>query len=67
VKTADVVIVGSGSLAQGIVYALSQVATNSMQIAVIGRSDRKISRIALIANARGELQCIRSLFPFSDP
>jgi hypothetical protein len=52
VKTADVVIVGSGSLAQGIVYALSQVATNSMQIAVIGRSEAKISRIALIANAR---------------
>jgi hypothetical protein len=51
-KTADIVIVGSGSLAQGIVYALSQIARDSMRIAIIGRSAAKISRIALIANAR---------------
>lgn len=52
VKTADVVIIGSGSLARGIVYALSQVATDSLRIAVIGRSTAKVSRMALIANAR---------------
>jgi hypothetical protein len=38
VKTADIVIIGSGSLAQDIVYALSQVATGSLRIAIIGRS-----------------------------
>ncbi|HEY2118419.1 MAG TPA: hypothetical protein VGH37_04470 [Candidatus Acidoferrum sp.] len=53
-KTADTVIVGSGSLAQGIVYALSQVAKDSLRVAIIGRSAAKISRIALIANARAE-------------
>jgi hypothetical protein len=37
-KTADVVILGFGSLANGIVYALSQVFTGSLQIAIIGRS-----------------------------
>jgi hypothetical protein len=52
VKTADVVIVGSGSLARGVVYALSQVATGSLRIAIIGRSTAKVSRMALIANAR---------------
>jgi hypothetical protein len=52
VKTADIVIIGSGSLAQGIVYALSQVAMGSLRIAIIGRSTAKVSRIALIANAR---------------
>jgi hypothetical protein len=52
VKTADVVILGSGSLANGIVYALSQVFTGSLQIAIIGRSTVKVSRTALIANAR---------------
>jgi hypothetical protein len=52
VKTADVVIAGSGSLAQGIVYALSQAAMDSLRIAVIGRSSAKVSRIAQIANAR---------------
>jgi hypothetical protein len=52
VKTADVVIVGSGSLAQGIVYALSQGAMDSLRIVVIGRSMAKVSRMALIANAR---------------
>jgi hypothetical protein len=51
-KTADVVIIGSGSLARGIVYALYQVATGSLRIAVIGRSAAKVARIVLIANAR---------------
>ncbi|HMI53504.1 MAG TPA: hypothetical protein VK525_18460 [Candidatus Saccharimonadales bacterium] len=51
-KTADVAILGSGSLANGIVHALSQVSAGSLQIAIIGRSTAKISRMALIANAR---------------
>jgi len=52
VKTADVAILGSGSLANGIVHALSQVFTDSLRIAIIGRSTVKISQMALIANAR---------------
>jgi len=52
VKTADIVIIGSGSLAHGIVYALSQVAAGSLRIAIIGRSGAKVSRMTLIANAR---------------
>jgi hypothetical protein len=52
VKTADIVIIGSGSLAHGIVYALSQTATGSLRIAIIGRSETKVSQMALIANAR---------------
>jgi len=52
VKTADIVIIGSGSLAHGIVYALSQVAAGSLRIAIIGRSGAKVSQMALIANAR---------------
>lgn len=51
-KTADVIIVGSGSLAQGIVYTLSQVATDSLRVAIVGRSAAKVSRITFIANAR---------------
>jgi shikimate 5-dehydrogenase len=42
VKTADVVIIGSGSLANGIVYALSQMATGSFRVAIIGRSTVKV-------------------------
>jgi hypothetical protein len=52
VKTADIVIIGSGSLARGIVYALSQAAMGSLRIAVIGRSTTKVSPVALMANAR---------------
>src|SRR5260370_37514639 len=52
VKTADVVIIGSGSLARGIGYVLSQVSTGSLRVAIIGRSVGKVSRMAVIANAR---------------
>ncbi|MGA3090087.1 MAG: hypothetical protein ABSD75_15845 [Terriglobales bacterium] len=51
-KTAEIVIIGSGSLAQGIVYALSQVAAGSFRVAIAGRSQAKIFRLALLANAR---------------
>lgn len=64
-RTADVVIIGSGSLARGIVYALSQVATGSLRIAVIGRSAAKVARIVLIANARtASIGTPATFFPF---
>src|SRR5580704_4461536 len=67
-KTADVVILGSGSLANGIVYALSQVFTGSLQVAIIGRSTVKVSRMALIANARAASFRARPFFfPFGIP
>ena len=51
-KTAEIVIVGSGSLATGITNALSHVSRNSLHVAIIGRSVAKASQTALIANAR---------------
>jgi hypothetical protein len=51
-KTSAIVIIGSGSLATGTAYALSQFAKGPLRIAIIGRSEAKVSRIALIANAR---------------
>jgi hypothetical protein len=62
VKPADIVIIGSGSLAHGIVYALSQVALGSLRIAIIGRSGAKVSRMALIANARAAIFGTRPFF-----
>ena len=61
-KFADVVIIGSGSLAHGIVYALSQVATGSFKIAIIGRSTVMVSRMAIIANARAASFGTRPIF-----
>ena len=51
-KTSEIVIIGSGSLATGIVSALSQAAKGSLRITIIGRSETKVSQISLIANAR---------------
>lgn len=51
-KTVDIAIVGSGSLAQGVVHALSQSATDSLRTAIIGRSLAKATQLASIANAR---------------
>jgi hypothetical protein len=62
VKTADMVIIGSGSLAHGIAYALSQAVRGSLRIAIIGRSVAKASRMALIANARAASFDTRPLF-----
>ena len=61
-KTADVVVIGSGSLAHGIVYALSQMAKASFRIAIVGRSTAKVSRMALIANARAASFGARPIF-----
>jgi hypothetical protein len=52
IKTSDIILVGTGSLARGIAYELSQVAAHSLRIAVIGRSTAKVSRMVHIANAR---------------
>ena len=51
-KSAEIVIVGTGSLASEVVYGFSQVATVPLRIGIIGRSEAKASQLALIANAR---------------
>jgi hypothetical protein len=51
-KTADIFIIGSGSLAAGVVNALSQISPGPLRIAIIGRSMPKVGRLASIANAR---------------
>jgi hypothetical protein len=59
---------GSGSLAHGVVYALSQMPTHSFRIAIIGRSTAKVSRMALLANARVASFGTRStFFPYGVP
>lgn len=54
-KAADILIVGSGSLAAGVVLSLSQVPTGPIRIAILGRSLEKVSRMAVIANARATM------------
>lgn len=61
-KTADIVIVGTGSLAARVANALSQVSEESLCIAVIGRSGEKAARLALIANARAVMFGTRARF-----
>lgn len=51
-KSADIFIIGTGSLAGGIVNCLSQTAEGPLRIAIIGRSMAKASRIASLASAR---------------
>lgn len=51
-KTADIVIIGSGSLVSGVVNAIPQVSGDSLTIAIVGRTVAKVRRMALIANAR---------------
>ena len=53
-KTAEMVIVGTGSLAAGVVNALSQSGI-PMRIAVIGRSIGRAGPLAQIANARAAM------------
>jgi hypothetical protein len=52
VSDADIVIIGSGSLATKVIYALTQLSAGRLQIAVIGRSKSKVARVTLLANAR---------------
>lgn len=51
-KSADIVIVGTGSLARGVAQALCQASSGALRIAMIGRGATKVSRLAHIANAR---------------
>ncbi len=51
-KSADIVIVGSGSLARRAVQGLSQGQKSALRVAIVARSAAKAAQIALIANAR---------------
>lgn len=56
-KIADVVIIGTGSLARGVTENLAHsgacgAGVGSLRIAIVGRSAAKVSQLALIANAR---------------
>ena len=53
--SAEVFLVGSGSLAEAVVNGLSQTSIGSFRVAIIGRSLAKVSRLALIANARAAI------------
>jgi hypothetical protein len=55
VKAADILIIGSGSLAAGVINALSQETSCSLRVAIVGRSPAKVSRLALVANARAAI------------
>jgi len=52
---ADIVIIGSGSLAVRVANTLSQLSVGSLRVAIIGRSLVKFSNIAAIANARASI------------
>lgn len=52
---ADLVIIGSGSLAEKVVQSFSQLELGRLRVAVIGRSKAKVAQLALIANARAAI------------
>jgi hypothetical protein len=54
-KQADVLIVGTGSLATGTVNALSQLSMGKIRVGIIGRSKAKASQLMQIANARAAI------------
>ena len=54
-KGADILIVGTGSLATGTVNALSQLSMGKIRVGIIGRSKAKASQLAQIANARAAI------------
>jgi hypothetical protein len=54
-KSADIVVIGTGSIARGIIYGLSHVPGISFRVAIIGRSRTKASKIALLSNARAAI------------
>jgi len=51
-RTTEIIVIGTGSIARGIVYGLSHMPGISLRLAVLGRSHAKASEIALFANAR---------------
>ena len=54
-KSAEIIVIGTGSIARGVVFRLSQVPEISLRVAIIGRSLAKASEIALLANARAAI------------
>jgi hypothetical protein len=54
-KSAEIVVIGTGSIARGIIYGLSHVPGISLRVAIIGRSRTKASEIALLSNARAAI------------
>lgn len=59
---ADLVIVGSGSLAEKVVQSFSQLELGRLRVAVIGRSKAKVAQLALIANARAAILGVSTTF-----
>lgn len=51
-KSADIAIVGSGSLARAFAYGISLVVSGGLRVTVLGRSEPKVSQLVNIANAR---------------
>jgi hypothetical protein len=51
-KAAEIVVIGTGSIARGVVYGLSHVPGIPLRVAILGRSHAKAAEIALLANAR---------------
>jgi len=62
VNTADLLILGTGSLAADIVHALSHVSAASLRVVILGRDAEKTFRLALIANARAAMFRTRITF-----
>lgn len=52
---ADIVIIGSGSLATRVINSFAQLREEPLRVAVMGRSQSKIAKMVLIANARSAL------------
>lgn len=50
--SSEILIVGTGSVATGVVHALSQVFTRPLEVAILGRSPAKTARLAGIGGAR---------------
>ena len=54
-KTAEIIVIGTGSIARGVAYGLSHVPGISLRVVILGRSHAKASEIALLANARAAI------------
>ena len=52
---ADLVVVGSGSLAEKVVQSFSQLELGRLRVAIIGRSKAKVAQTTLVANARAAI------------
>lgn len=54
-KNADIVIVGSGSLAAKLVLGLAQARKAGLRVAIVGRSRGKVSKLTQIANTKAAI------------